>query len=62
VVSTPTSEVTNISSRLSKTSSSTLDFPATALVSFEKKDVLVFSKPLSRTTFSCSVITDSFFF
>jgi len=36
VVSTPTSEETRISSRLSKTSSSTFDFPAIALVSLEK--------------------------
>jgi len=51
VVLTPTSEETNISSKLSKTSASTLDFPATALVSLEKKDVFVFSNPLSRDCF-----------
>jgi len=37
VVATPTSEETKISSKLSKTSSSTFDFPATALVNLEKK-------------------------
>ena len=41
VVFTPTSEETKTSSRLSRTSSSTFDFPATALVSLEKKVVLV---------------------
>ena len=51
VVLTPTSLVTKTSSRLSKTSSSTLDFPATALLSFEKNDVLVFSSPLSKVSF-----------
>ena len=46
VVFTPTSEEISTSSKLSKTSSSTLDFPATALVKLEKKDVFVFSNPL----------------
>ena len=56
---TPTSEEISTSSKLSKTSSSTLDFPATALVNLEKKDVFVFSNPLSKTCFSCSEITGS---
>src|SRR5688572_902215 len=51
VVSTPTSELTRISSRLSKTSSSTLDFPAMAFVNFEKKVVFDFSRPLSKVSF-----------
>ncbi|MNQ96851.1 hypothetical protein D3C85_1124720 [compost metagenome] len=51
VVFTPTSEATRISSRLSKTSSSTLDFPATALLNFEKKVVFDFSRPLSKVSF-----------
>jgi aspartokinase len=38
----PTSDATRISSKLSKTASSTLDFPATALLSLEKKVVLIF--------------------
>ena len=59
VVSTPTSAPIRISSKLSKTSSSTLDFPATAFDSLEKKDVFVFSNPLSNCCFSCSVITGS---
>ena len=45
VVLTLTSEETNTSSRLSKTSSSTLDFPATVVAILEKKLFLVFSKP-----------------
>ena len=51
VVSTPTSDVTRISSRSSKTSSSTFDFPATARVSFEKTFSFVFSSPLSSVSF-----------
>ncbi|MNX47867.1 hypothetical protein D3C86_784320 [compost metagenome] len=51
VVFTPTSEATSTSSKLSKTSSSTLDFPATALLNFEKKVVFVFSRPLSKVSF-----------
>src|SRR5690606_28803471 len=51
VVSTPTSDETKTSSRLSKTSSSTFDFPATALVSLVKKLVEDFSNPLSRVSF-----------
>jgi len=42
VVSTPTSEETKISSKLSKTSSSTLDLPAIALVNLEKKSSFSF--------------------
>ena len=61
VVFTPTSEEISTSSKLSKTSSSTLDFPATALVSLEKKDVFDFSNPLSNCCFSSSVITGSLF-
>ena len=53
VVSTPTSEVINISSRLSRTSSSTRDFPTTALAILPKKESLVFSRPLSRFSFFC---------
>src|SRR5690606_4271309 len=51
VVFTPTSLETRISSRLSNTSSSTLLFPATALLSLSKKEVLDFSSPLSRVSF-----------
>ena len=51
VVETPTSEDTNTSSKLSKTSSSTFDFPAIALVNFEKNEVFVCSKPLSNVSF-----------
>src|SRR5690606_32864420 len=51
VVFTPTSLETRISSRLSKTSSSTLLFPATALLSLSKKEVLDFSSPLSSVSF-----------
>lgn len=51
VVSTPTSEETRISSKLSKTSSSTLDLPAMALPNLEKKVVFVFSSPLSKDSF-----------
>ena len=51
VVSTPTSEETNISSRLSSTSSSTFDLPATARVSLVKTFCFVFSNPLSSVSF-----------
>ena len=51
VVLTPTSLDTKISSRLSNTSSSTFDFPTTALLSLLKKVVLVFSNPLSSVSF-----------
>src|SRR5690606_2988942 len=48
VVLTPTSDVTNTSSKLSNTSSSMVDLPMTALVILEKNPSLVFSRPLSR--------------
>ena len=51
VVSTPTSLDTKTSSRLSKTSSSTLLFPATALLSLSKNEDFVFSSPLSKVSF-----------
>tara|TARA_B110000914_G_scaffold73015_1_gene63986 strand:- start:367 stop:624 length:258 start_codon:yes stop_codon:yes gene_type:complete len=51
VVATPTSEETNISSKLSRTASSTLDFPATALDNLLKKLDLDFSSPLSKVSF-----------
>jgi hypothetical protein len=51
VVLTPTSLVTRTSSRSSKTSASTLDFPTTTLLSLSKKVVLDFSNPLSRVAF-----------
>ena len=51
VVFTPTSEVTKTSSKLSRTSSSTLDLPATALLSLPKKLVFDFSSPLSKDSF-----------
>ena len=50
VVSTPTSEVISTSSRLSSTSSSTFDLPATARASFEKTPSLVFSRPLFKSS------------
>jgi hypothetical protein len=50
VVVTPTSEVTSTSSKLSSTSSSTVDFPATAFVILLKNPYLVFSKPLSKAS------------
>ena len=53
VVFTPTSEATKTSSKLSKTSASTVDFPATAFDSLSKKLVFVFSKPLSKVSFFC---------
>ena len=51
VVSTPTSLVMRMSSRLSSTSSSTFDFPATAWAIFENTLVLVFWRPLSSVSF-----------
>ena len=51
VVSTPTSELINTSSRLSSTSSSTLDLPTTARESFLKTLSFVFSNPLLRFSF-----------
>ena len=51
VVSTPTSEEIKISSKLSRTASSTLDFPATAFDSLVKKLDFDFSNPLSRISF-----------
>jgi hypothetical protein len=51
VVSTPTSEETSTSSKLSRTSSSTLDFPATTLDNLVKKLDLDFSNPLSKYYF-----------
>ena len=51
VVSTPTSDATKISSKLSKTSSSTLDLPATAFDNLSKKLDFDFSKPLSKNFF-----------
>ena len=50
VVSTPTSDAIKTSSKLSKTSSSTLDFPATAFVNLPKKLSLDFSKLLSKVS------------
>ena len=51
VVSTPTSLVMSTSSRLSSTSSSTFDFPATARASLSNTLVFVFSNPRSRVSF-----------
>ena len=51
MVATPTSEETNISSKLSRTASSTLDFPATALDNLLKKLDLDFSSPISKVSF-----------
>src|SRR5690606_29409689 len=51
VVFTPTSDDIKTSSRSSNTSSSTFDFPATALDSLSKKDVFDFSNPLSSVSF-----------
>jgi len=51
VVVTPTSLATRISSSSSRTSSSTLDFPATALDNLPKKEDLLFSNPLSKVSF-----------
>src|SRR5690606_16541337 len=57
VVLTPTSDDTRTSSRLSRTSSSTRDFPAMALVSFEKNEVFDFSSPLSSDSLASGVIS-----
>lgn len=51
VVSTPTSEVMSASSRLSSTSSSTVDLPAMARLILLSTDSLLFSNPLSRVSF-----------
>jgi hypothetical protein len=51
VVFTPTSDATRISSKLSKTSSSTFYFPATAFDNLPKKLSFYFSKPLSKVYF-----------
>ena len=51
MVATPTSEETNISSKLSRTASSTLDFPATALDNLLKKLDLDVSNPFSKVSF-----------
>ena len=51
VVSTPTSEEMSASSKSSKTSSSTFDFPTTMRASLLKTFVFVFSSPASRTSF-----------
>ena len=50
VVSSPTSEAIKIASSSSRTSTSTVDLPATALVSLSKNPVLVFSKPWSSSS------------
>ena len=42
---------TKISSKLSRTASSTIDFPTTALDNLSKKLVFVFSNPLSKVSF-----------
>ncbi len=55
VVSSPTSEEIRICSKLSKTSSSTVALPTTALEILLKMLVLVFSNPLSRS-FSFSFV------
>ena len=51
VVSTPTSEVISTSSRLSNTSSSTFDFPATARAILPNTLSLVLDNPLSNVSF-----------
>ena len=51
VVSTPTSEVTRASSKLSRTSSSTRDLPATARVNLSNTFSLVFDNPESSVSF-----------
>ena len=51
VVSTPTSLVIRTSSRLSSTSSSTFDLPATARANLSNTLTLVFSNPLSSVSF-----------
>ena len=48
VVFTPTSEVIRISSNSYKTSTSTFDLPTTAFLILSKKELLVFSKLLSK--------------
>ena len=51
VVSTPTSEVMSASSKLSNTSSSTVDLPAIAWLILLSTDSLLFSRPLSSVSF-----------
>ena len=51
VVSTPTSEEMSVSSRLSRTASSTVDFPKILLVSLAKKLSLVLVSPWSSVCF-----------
>ena len=51
VVSTPTSEVINTSSRLSSTSSSTFDLPAIARAIFPNTLSFVLDNPLSNVSF-----------
>ena len=51
VVSTPTSEVMSVSSRLSRTLSSTVDLPRMVFDSLEKKLSLVLLRPWSRVSF-----------
>ena len=51
VVSTPTSEVISTSSRLSNTSSSTFDLPATARAILLNTLSLVLDNPLSKVSF-----------
>ncbi len=54
VVSTPTSEVMSTSSKSSSTSASTVERPATARASFEKRPVLVRSSPAFNSSRRCS--------
>jgi len=51
VVFRPTSEEMRIFSTSSRTSSSTVDLPTTALASLPRKLDFVFSSPLSRSSF-----------
>jgi len=51
VVSTPTSDDIKISSRLSRTSASTVVLPMITFAIFEKKLSFVFSNPLSKSSF-----------
>jgi hypothetical protein len=51
VVLTPTSLVINTSSSSSNTLASIFDFPVTSLFNLDKKEVLLFSKPLSSVSF-----------
>ena len=51
VVSTPTSDVIRISSKLSSTSSSTVDLPTIVRAILEKKLCFVFSNPLLSVSF-----------